>query len=38
MPRFDFHKERPLVKLAALTLIMLPTTLAAAAALLKVLR
>ena len=38
MPRFDWYKERPLVKLAALALMVLPATLLGIAALMKVWR
>lgn len=38
MPRFDWHKERPLTKLAALARTILPPTLWGLAALMKVLR
>jgi hypothetical protein len=38
MPRFDFFKERPVVKLAALALMMTPTILLATAAILRALR
>jgi hypothetical protein len=38
MPRFDWHKEQPLVKLAALALIILPPTLWGLAAVLRVFR
>jgi hypothetical protein len=38
MPRFDFFKERPLVKLAALALVLTPAILLAIAAVLRALR
>ena len=38
MPRFDWHKETALVKLAALALIVLPPTLWGLAAVLRVWR
>jgi hypothetical protein len=38
MPRFDFFKDHPVVKLIALALIVTPPTLWGLAALLKVLR
>jgi hypothetical protein len=38
MPRFDWHKEPSIIKLAALALMVLPATLWGLAALLKVWR